>query len=118
MKNYLFIMRQPTHNGSRVQETLDMILTTAAFDQAVSVLFCDDGVLQLKRGQNPAALKLKDTASIFTALEIYDVTAIYAEQESLAARGLTADDLILPVQILPRAEINQLMTRHQVLIPD
>ena len=95
-----------------------MILTTAAFDQQVSVLFCDEGVLQLKRGQNPAAIGLKDTAQIFTALEVYDVNALYVEAESLAARGLTADDLLLPVQILPRAGLNPLMLRHQVLIPD
>ncbi|MDD4914844.1 MAG: sulfurtransferase complex subunit TusC [Methylococcales bacterium] len=118
MKNYLFIMRQPPHASGRVQETLDMILTAAAFDQQVGVLFCDDGVLQLASGQNPAAIGLKDTARIFTALEIYDVDALYAEAESLAARGLTAADLILPVRLVSRADVNQLMNRHQLLIPD
>jgi tRNA 2-thiouridine synthesizing protein C len=118
MKKYLFVLRRVPHNGNHVQETLDMLLTTAAFDQAVSVLFVDDGVLQLKTQQNPAAMGLKDTAAIFGALEIYDVNALYAEIESLRARGLAVEDLILPVQAINRSEVNQLMRRHEVLIPD
>ena len=95
-----------------------MILTTAAFDQQVSLLFCDDGVLQLKRGQNPAAIGLKDTAQIFTVLEVYDVHDLYVEAESLTARGMTADDLLLPTRVLPRAEIRLLMLQHQILVSD
>jgi len=118
MKKYLFVMRHMPHNGSHVQETLDMILTTAAFDQQVCVLFVDDGVLQLKDRQNPAAMTLKDTASIFRALEIYDVKTLIVEIESLQARGIEASDLILPVQTIQRSEISALMRQYDVLIPD
>lgn len=118
MKNYLFILRHLPHLSSHVQETLDQLLTTAAFDQSVSVLFLDDGVLQLKAGQNPAALALKDTAAVFQALQIYDVEQLFVEEESLQERGLRAADLILPVQLIRRPEINALLQRHDVLIPD
>ena len=70
MKNFLFVMRRMPFSGIYVQETLDMLLTAAAFDQSVSVLFADDGVLQLKKHQHPQTLAFKDTAAIFTALEI------------------------------------------------
>jgi len=118
MKKYLFVLRRPPYIGAHVQETLDMILTAAAFDRQVSVLFVDDGVLQLKSGQNPAAMALKDTAAVFGALEIYDVRALYAETESLRDRGLETADLILPVQAICRSEVNQLMRRHDVVVPD
>lgn len=118
MKNYLFILRHLPHLSSHLQEILDQLLTTAAFDQGVSVLFLDDGVLQLKVAQNPAALALKDTAAVFQALQIYDVEQLFVEEESLQERGLRAVDLILPVQLIRRAEINALMQRHDVLIPD
>lgn len=95
-----------------------MILTTAAFDQQVSVLFADDGVLQLKNRQNPVAMALKDTAAVFGALEIYDVRALYVESESLQARALEISDLILPVQVVQRSEIGRLMRRHDVVVPD
>lgn len=118
MKKYLFVLRRLPHNGNHVQEILDMLLTTAAFDQQVSVLFADDGVLQLKTQQNPAIVGLKDTAAVFGALEVYDVNALYVEIESLQARGMAIEDLILPVQAINRSEVNRLMRRHEVLIPD
>lgn len=95
-----------------------MILTTAAFDQQVSVLFLDDGVLQIKNHQNPAALSLKDTPAIFGALAVYDVNTLYVESESLKARGLEISDLILPVQAIRRCEISRLMQGHDVVMPD
>ncbi len=118
MRKYLFILRRLPHSGNHVQEALDLILTTAAFDQEVSVLFADDGVLQLKKRQNPAVLGLNDTAAVFGALEIYDVHALYVEIESLQARGLDTDDLILPVKAIHRREVNQLMREHDVVVPD
>lgn len=118
MKHYLFVMRHLPHLSSHVQETMDQMLTTAAFDQSVSVLFVDDGVFQLKQEQKPESMVLKNTAAMFMALEMYDITNVYVEAESLAARGLISDDLILPVKVLSRSEINDFMKRHQVLIPD
>lgn len=118
MKTYLFVMRHPPHVSSHAQETLDQILTTAAFDQAVSVLFLDDGVCQLKTGQNPQGMALKNTAAMFTALELYEVNDVFVEAESLADRGLSVADLILPVRSIPRADVNRLIQRHDVVIPD
>lgn len=116
MKKYLFVMSQSPHSGSEVQETLDIILTTAAFDQQVGLLFLDDGVFQLKDQQNPERLGLKDTASIFKALEIYEVHSLYIEVESLQYRGLKPGDLFLPVQEFYRKDINALMQQYDVVL--
>ncbi len=118
MKKYLFVMRHLPHVGSHVQEALDQMLTTAAFDQKVSVLFLDDGVLQLKRGQNPELLSAKDTAAIFNALSIYDVNRLLVESESLASRGLQVEDLILPVELVSRRQVNAFINHHDIVIPD
>ncbi len=114
MKRYLFMLRKPPHSGSYVQEMLDIILTTAAFDQPVAIVLLDDGVFQLKINQRPAA-GMKDTAAIFSALELYDVTAIYAEAESLQERGLILADLCLPVQGVGRKELGTLMHQYDVV---
>ena len=115
MKKYLFILRKPAHSGAQVQEMLDIVLTTAAFDQQVAILLLDDGVFHLKNGQQPGIAGMKDTAAIFKALEIYDVHAIYAEVESLQERGLKPGDLCLPVQEFYRKDIAGLMKRHDVV---
>lgn len=117
MKEYLFVMRHLPHVSSHVQETLDQMLTTAAFDQTVSVLFIDDGVLQLKNGQNPQQIGVKNTAAIFQALELYEIKHLFVEAESLISRGLTVNELILPVQLISRAEVNALLQRHAIIIP-
>ncbi len=109
-------MSAAPHSGIQLQEKLDVILTAAAFEQHVALLFLDDGVFQLKKGQKPEKKGLKDTASIFNALEIYDVNSLYAEVESLQDRGLKPGDLILPVEEFYRKEINNLMQQYDVVI--
>lgn len=117
MKEYLFVMRHLPHVSSHVQETLDQMLTTAAFDQTVSVLFVDDGVLQLKAGQNTQPMEGKNTAAIFQVLALYEINNLFAEAESLSSRGMTVEELILPVQLIPRAQVNGLLQRHAIVIP-
>lgn len=108
-------MRKAAHGGVEVQETLDIVLTMAAFDQSVSLLLLDDGVFQIKKGQQPESLGIKDIASIYKALEIYDVKSIYAEVESLQERGLKPGDLCLPVQECYRKDTASLMRRFDIV---
>lgn len=114
MKSYLFVLRKPPHSGAYVQEMLDIILTTAAFDQSVALLLLDDAVFQLKNNQHPGP-GVKDTAAIFKALEIYEVTAVYVELESLQERGLAATDLLLPIQTHYRKDISGLLQQFDLV---
>lgn len=109
-------MRQPPFEGVQLQEKLDVILTTAAFDQKVALLFLDQGVYQLKKGQQPEKQGLKDTSSIFNALEIYDVNDVYVEVESLQEQGLQKSGLSLSVQELYRKDINKLVQQYDIII--
>ncbi|ANE55176.1 sulfurtransferase complex subunit TusC [Methylomonas sp. DH-1] len=118
MNSFLFVMRRPPHSGVRLAESLDALLTAAAFDQRVAVLWLDDGVLQLLAQQQPESLALKDTSAIFTALELYEVTELYLERESLQERGLVPEDLILPVRLIGRREINALIGGFATAVPD
>jgi len=118
MKRYLFIMRRPPHQGYRLAETLDLILTTAAFDQPVGVLFCDGGVLQLAPNQQAEPADLRDTAAIYAAFSVYGIDKLYVEQESLSQNGLTAGALILPVHPVRRRDINSLIASHDIVVPD
>ncbi|MEE9355894.1 MAG: sulfurtransferase complex subunit TusC [Methylococcaceae bacterium] len=116
MKRFLFILGKAPYEGLHVQETLDMILATAAFEQSVSLLFLDQAVFQLNKNQHPGHQAVKETASIFKSLPLYDVEKIYIETESLGACGLTEDNLILPVILINRQEIASFIAEHQVVI--
>jgi tRNA 2-thiouridine synthesizing protein C len=48
-------------------------------------------------------------------LDDYDVNQLYVEQESLVARGLSVEDLIVPVQVLSSAELAALMAKQDVV---
>lgn len=115
MKRFLFVIRKPGHDGVGAQEALDIVLTTAAFDQDVSLLLLDDGVFQMNNGQRPEAFGMKDIASIFKALEIYDVKSIFAEVESLQERGLKPADLCLPVQEVYRKDVAALLKQFDLI---
>lgn len=114
MKNYLFILRKPAYSGIYVQETLDVILTTAAFDQSVCLMFLDDAVFHLKAGQSPP-LQTKDTGAMFKVLTLYGIDTLYVEAESLTERGLSANDLFLPVCVIARQSVSQMMAQFDII---
>ena len=111
MRNFLFTLRKPGYDGLYVQEMLDIILTTAAFEQNVSVLLLDDAVFHLKTNQTAA----KNTAKLFELLETMDVTAIFVETESLLERGLTTQMLTQNVQTKTRAIICEFMSQFDIV---
>ena len=116
MKNFLFVLHHPPHEGAAIRESLDMVMTVAAFDQTVRVLFLDDGVFLLKLGQCPQNPNLKPTSPLFAALEMYDVEGLWVEQESLAERGLVLTNLILPVQTIRREEIAFFLATADIVV--
>ncbi len=118
MKNILFVMSQPPYCGTTLQETLDIVLTAAVFDQHISLLFMDEGVYQIKSGQNPLPQAKKDTSAIFKALEIYQVENYYLETESATEHGLSMDDFFLPVKPVCRKDIHDFMQGFDVVFSD
>jgi tRNA 2-thiouridine synthesizing protein C len=59
---------------------------------------------------------MKNFSPTYRALEGYDIEKLYVEKESLEARGLTEDDLLVDVQVLPSAELAALMAEQDVVI--
>ena len=114
-KKLLFVMSRPPHGANYLQEILDVMMTAAAFDQEVRVLFLDDGVYQLKKGQDPGATNTKNITPIFQALSIYDIKDYFVEDESIKERALDLDDLELLVELVPRNQIGSLMLAHDTV---
>lgn len=115
MKKFLFVLCDAPHSGTQLQEILDVILTTAAFDQSVGLLFLDAGVFQLKQGQQPEKQVLKQTANIFDAFDLYDINHLYVETESLQQYGLQLSDLSLAVKCIDRQDVNQLIQQYEII---
>ncbi|HCA27954.1 MAG TPA: sulfurtransferase complex subunit TusC [Betaproteobacteria bacterium] len=116
IKKFMFINRKAPYGTVYALEGLEVVLISAAFDQDVSLTFADDGVYQLRKGQHTKGIDVKNFSPTYRALEGYDIEKLYVEKESLDARGLTEDDLLVPVEVLTSAEIGALMDEQDVVI--
>ena len=116
VKKFMFINRKAPYGTVYALESLEVVLITAAFDQDVSLVFSDDGVYQIKKGQSTEGIGMKNFSPTYRALEGYDVEKLYVDKESMDERGLTADDLLVDVEIVSRAEMADLMDDQDVVL--
>jgi tRNA 2-thiouridine synthesizing protein C len=116
IKKFMFVNRKAPYGTIYALEGLEVVLISAAFDQDVSLAFVDDGVFQLVKGQKTDGIEMKNFSPTYRALEGYDIEKLYVERESLEARGLTEDDLLVDVQVMSAAEIGDMMAQQDVVI--
>lgn len=116
VKKFMFVNRKAPYGTIYALESLEVVLITAAFDQDVSLVFLDDGVYQMKKGQQTKGIEIKNFSPTYRALEGYDVEKLYVEKESMEARGLTAEDLLVDVTVLSSAEMGELMSQQDVVL--
>ena len=129
-KKFLFVNRKAPYGTIYAWESLEVILISAAFEQDVSLVFVDDGVFQIAKGQDTAELGIKNFSPTYNALGDYDINKIYVEKESLEARGLTVDDLLKltyededddwaekdSIHVVSSAELAEIMDQQDVVL--
>lgn len=128
IKKFLYLNRKAPHGSIYALESLEVVLIGAAFEQQVSLAFLDDGVFQLVKGQNTKGIGVKNFSGTYRALGDYDVRDFYVEEESLAERGLTADDLmeithdtddaedVASIKIVDRTAMAKIMSEQDVIL--
>jgi tRNA 2-thiouridine synthesizing protein C len=116
VKKFMFVNRKAPYGTIYALEALEVVLISAAFDQDVSLAFLDDGVYQLMKGQHTKAIDVKNFSPTYRALEGYDIEKLFVERESLEARGLSEENLIVPVEVLSRQEMGKLMEEQDVVV--
>ena len=116
VKKFMFVNRKAPYGTIYALESLEVVLIAATFDQDVSLVFMDDGVYELVKGQNTKAIGIKNYSPTYRALDGYDVEKLFVERESMEARGLTEADLLVPVEVLSSAEMADLMAEQDVVL--
>ena len=116
VKKFMYVNRKSPYGTIYALESLEVVLIAAAFDQDVSLVFMDDGVYQLKKGQDTKGIGMKNFSPTFRALEGYDIEKLYVEKESMESRGLGVDDMIVPVEMLSKDELTSLMEEQDVIM--
>ena len=115
-KKFLYVNRKAPYGTIYAHESLEVVLIGAAFEQDVSLAFVGDGVYQLAKGQDTKGLEMKNFSPAFRALEDYDVTKLYVEQEALQARGLSEGDLVVPVEAVSAQRMAEIMDGQDVIL--
>ena len=111
-KRLLYVFTSAPYSNAIGQEGMDAVLMGAAFEQEISVLFLHDGVFQLKRGQNSDDSALKQYTKTFAAFTDFEVTAVFANEQSLVARGLSPEDCSIELKVLTNAETTALLQQQ------
>ena len=115
-KKFLYVNRRAPYGTIYALESLEVVLIGAAFEQDVSVAFVGDGVYQLTKGQDTKGLEMKNFSPTYRALEDYDVTKLYVEQEALRTRGLSESDLVVPVEVVSAQRMAEIMEGQDVIL--
>jgi len=116
IKKFMYVNRKAPYGSIYALESLEVVLIGAAFEQDVSVVFMDDGVFEIVKGQDTAGIEMKNFSPTYRALEMYDVEKLYVTKESLDARGLTEEDLLVDVTVMSAAELADLMEEQDVIL--
>ena len=115
-KKFMFVNRKAPYGTIYALESLEVVLIAATFDQDVSLVFIDDGVYELLKGQQTKDIGIKNFSPSYRALEGYDVEKLYVDRSSLERRGLSEKDLLVPVQVLGTQAMGELMEQQDVIL--
>ena len=117
MNKAIVLMRQAPYGSVYTAEGFRSVMGIAIFEVDVSLAFVDDGVYALVKDQNPQKLDMKPLGEGFPMLPEFGVAGFYVHQPSLAARGLSVDDLVMDVQLVDNAGLAKLLAEHGTVIP-
>ena len=126
-KTFTFMNRKAPYGTIYALEVLETVLISAAFEQHANIIFVDDGVYQIKAGQDTTAINMKNFSPTYGIIEMEKEDAdedddidmvwrIIVEKESLDARGLTEDDFKVSVEVLSAAEIADIVDASDCVI--
>lgn len=126
-KKFMFVNTKAPYGTIYALEVLEMIMISAAFEQHAVIAFVDDGVFQIKKGHNTKATGMKNFSPTYGVVEMEKEDAdededidmvwrIVVEKESMEARGLTADDFVVDVEVLDSGALADLMAEQQVVL--
>lgn len=115
MKSLLVISRQPPARLA-AREALDLVLAAAAFGVPTGMLFMDDGVLQLLKGQDAALIEQKSLSANLQALALFGVEDLMVCQHSLSDRGIQANQCQLQARPIDSAGIASLLEHYDQVV--
>lgn len=111
------LMRKSPYGTVYPAEGFRAMMGIAVFEMDLCVVFLDDGVYTLLKGQCPEDIDMKSLGVGFTTLPDVGITEFYVHDESLKERGLTAEDLVMDVSVVDGTEISRILGDCSAVLP-
>ena len=111
-RRVLVICRHNAGAGPRAREAVDIALAFGAFDQAVTLLFADDGVWNLVPGQSGETTRSMER--LLGALPDYGIQPLHADARALAERGIGQDRMVPGCTLLDAAGMAALVDANEI----
>jgi tRNA 2-thiouridine synthesizing protein C len=111
------LMRKAPYGSVYTAEGFRSMMGIGVFEMDINVVFVDDGVYALVKGQDPAGLDMKPLGEGFPMLPDFGVSKFYVHDRSLSERGLTPDDLVIDVEILDDAGVARVLKSCGIVLP-
>jgi tRNA 2-thiouridine synthesizing protein C len=111
------LMRKAPYGSVYTAEGFRSMMGVGVFEMDISVVFVDDGVYALVKGQNPAGLDMKPLGDGFSMLPDFGVTKFYVHDQSLSERGLTTNDLVIDTEIVDDAGVSRVLESCGIVLP-
>ena len=115
-KRLLLLIRHSPYGSSLARASIDVALAAAAFDQAVSLLFIGDGVLQLLPEQETQAQGVRNLGKLLASLPLYDIEQVFVDAEAAERYKLDLATTPVPTQALDDKAVAQLLLSHDHLL--
>jgi tRNA 2-thiouridine synthesizing protein C len=115
-KTVLVVLRRSPYGSSLAKAALDVALATAAFSQAIDLLFLGDGVLQLLPDQDSHGLGMKNTGRQLSSLPLYDINCVYVDAEAVTRYNMDLSKAPIATRVLDQQEMRQLMAGYDHLL--
>lgn len=115
-KSLLLLIRHSPYGSSLARASIDVALAAAAFDQAVSLLFVGDGVLQLLPEQHTEEQGVRNLGKLLASLPLYDIEQVYVDAQAAARYQLDLNTTAVTTQALDREAMSRLLLTHDHLL--
>ena len=107
---------QPSGGSATGQEALECAFAFSSLEIEVALFFQGDGIWQLMSEQDTALNGFKTHSKAYSALPLYDITAIFVCEDSLQQRGVVASNLIIPVTQLSLRAFSERLNQYQQVL--
>ena len=107
-ESILILVRGPPYGVADSYAGIRLGLATAVHEIETKIILFGDGVYNALEGQNSKVISAPSNAGVIEDFVAMDGT-IYCLKEDLKERGISTDDLVEDVEVIPRQEMSDIV---------